>query len=53
MKGRRTGGKRAHAVSAPSRIVGLDALRGVAIVAMIVYHFCFDLRYFRVTRWDF
>jgi uncharacterized membrane protein len=53
MKGRRTGGKRAHAVSAPSRIGGLDALRGVAIVAMIVYHFCFDLRYFRVTRWDF
>ena len=35
------------------RIVALDALRGVAIVAMIVYHFCFDLRHFGVVRWDF
>ena len=35
------------------RVAGLDALRGLAVVAMIVYHFCFDLRYFRVTRWDF
>src|SRR5690348_4771832 len=35
------------------RIVALDALRGGAIVAMIVYHFCFDLRYFGVARWDF
>ena len=39
--------------TARSRIEGLDALRGLAIVAMIVYHFCFDLRYFRITRWDF
>ena len=35
------------------RVEGLDALRGVAIVAMVVYHFCFDLRYFDVARWDF
>jgi uncharacterized membrane protein len=35
------------------RIAGLDALRGIAIVAMVVYHFCFDLRYFRLARWDF
>lgn len=35
------------------RVEGLDALRGVAIVAMVVYHFCFDLRYFGVARWDF
>ena len=35
------------------RIEGLDALRGLAIVAMIVYHFCFDLRYFGVARFDF
>jgi uncharacterized membrane protein len=42
----------AHA--APStRIAGLDALRGLAIVAMIAYHLCFDLRYFGVTHWDF
>jgi len=32
---------------------GLDALRGIAIVAMVAYHFCFDLRYFRLARWDF
>ncbi len=38
---------------ATARIGGLDALRGIAIVAMVVYHFCFDLRFFRLTRWDF
>ncbi len=38
---------------APSRIAAVDALRGLAIVAMIVYHFAFDLRYFNVTRSDF
>jgi len=37
----------------PGRIEGLDALRGLAIVAMIAYHFCFDLRYFGVAHWDF
>ena len=37
----------------PARIDGLDALRGIAIVAMIVYHFAFDLRYFGFTRSDF
>jgi len=37
----------------PARIAGLDALRGVAIVAMIAYHFCFDLRWFGHARWDF
>jgi uncharacterized membrane protein len=36
-----------------TRVVGLDALRGVAIVAKVIYHFCFDRRYFGVTRWDF
>jgi len=35
------------------RITGLDALRGLAIVAMIAYHFCFDLRYFGVAHWNF
>jgi uncharacterized membrane protein len=38
--------------SGAGRIAGLDALRGIAIVAMIAYHFCFDLRYFHVTRFD-
>ena len=37
----------------PARIGGLDALRGLAIVAMIAYHFCFDLRFFGITRSDF
>jgi uncharacterized membrane protein len=36
-----------------TRIAGLVALRGLAIVAMAIYHFCFDLRYFGVTRSDF
>jgi len=37
----------------PIRIEGLDAWRGIAIAAMVAYHFCFDLRYFGVTRADF
>lgn len=37
----------------PRRLDGLDALRGAALIAMIAYHFCFDLRYFGVTHWDF
>ena len=36
-----------------SRIPALDALRGLAILAMVTYHFCFDLQYFGVTHWDF
>lgn len=31
----------------------LDALRGVAIVWMAVFHFCFDLNYFRYIRQNF
>jgi uncharacterized membrane protein len=37
----------------PARIPGLDALRGLAIVAMAAYHFCFDLRWFGYAQWDF
>ena len=52
LKGAR-GAARAPATAAPARIGGLDALRGAAIVAMIAYHFCFDLRWFGYARWDF
>lgn len=31
----------------------VDALRGVAIVLMIAYHFCYDLSYFRLADFDF
>ena len=41
----------AHAAS--GRVPGIDALRGLAIVAMILYHFAFDLAYFRITTSDF
>lgn len=35
------------------RVRGIDALRGLALVAMIAYHFAFDLAYFRVTASNF
>lgn len=41
------------AVPARTRWDAVDLLRGVAIVAMIVYHFCFDLAYHGWIRADF
>lgn len=35
------------------RLVAVDALRGAAIVLMVVYHFCFDLSYFGLLKADF
>lgn len=42
--------KRTRPNPAP-RLNGLDALRGLAIVMMIAYHFCFDLVLFRWAHW--
>lgn len=43
-----------NASPAPSlRFDRLDALRGVAVVWMVVFHFCFDLNHFRFIREDF
>ena len=35
------------------RVGGLDALRGLAVIAMVAYHFAFDLAYFRLTAQNF
>jgi uncharacterized membrane protein len=43
----------APARASVSRIHAIDALRGAAICAMIVYHFAFDLNWFRVFAADF
>ncbi len=40
-------------VRASARVGEVDALRGIAIVAMIAYHFSFDLRLFGLARLDF
>lgn len=37
----------------PARVDAIDALRGAALVWMTVYHFCFDLFYFRLLATDF
>jgi uncharacterized membrane protein len=39
--------------AAPARLPAVDALRGGAILAMVAYHFAFDLRFFRVIGADF
>jgi len=38
---------------AMSRIPAIDTLRGLAILAMIAYHFAFDLRFYGIIRADF
>ncbi|MCC7325990.1 MAG: DUF1624 domain-containing protein [Burkholderiales bacterium] len=35
------------------RVVAIDGMRGLALVAMIAYHFAFDLAYLRITGSDF
>ncbi len=36
----------------PGRVVGVDLARGVALLAMFVYHFSFDLAFFGFVDWD-
>src|SRR5450755_1012513 len=43
----------APASARPPRFDRLDALRGVAIVWMAAFHFCFDLNYFHFIEQDF
>jgi uncharacterized membrane protein len=38
---------------ASNRLVYIDTLRGLAIVLMVIYHFCFDLSYFGLAPFDF
>ena len=40
-------------LSGSQRVDAVDALRGLALVAMIAYHFCFDLAYLRLAAFDF
>jgi uncharacterized membrane protein len=43
----------AGVAQAAPRIASIDALRGIALIAMIAYHFCFDLRMFGFARFAF
>ena len=40
-------------IAAGSRFASIDALRGVAIVWMTAFHFCFDLNHFGYLQQDF
>ena len=39
-------------IGGAGRLKGLDALRGVAIVMMVIFHFCFDLTYWRLADFE-
>src|SRR4051812_10651069 len=40
-------------LASTARVDAIDALRAIALFAMIAYHFCFDLRYFGFIAADF
>ena len=42
-----------HTLKSSSRYPLIDALRGSAIVMMVVFHFCFDLSLFKHVNFDF
>ncbi len=48
-RARRTPG----APALPGRISMVDEARGLAVMLMVAYHFCFDLNYFRLATFDF
>ena len=58
-RGARTSAHRVTAGEPPpqpnprQRIVGVDALRGGALCLMFIYHFVFDLRFYRIVTADF
>lgn len=39
-------------IGGTGRLDSLDALRGVAIVMMVLFHFCFDLTYWRLAHFE-
>jgi uncharacterized membrane protein len=52
-RGNKPQGLRTLAAMSPARLATIDALRGIAIVWMTVFHFCFDLNYFGWIKQDF
>ena len=42
-----------HRPREDARVAAVDALRGIALLMMFVYHLAFDLRYYRVIAADF
>ena len=49
----RPGARPGTPAARPARLAAVDALRGIAIVAMVAYHLSFDLRLFGLARLDF
>lgn len=39
--------------SSDTRLVTIDIMRGFAVLLMVIFHFCYDLNYFNLARFDF